>query len=554
MSEPIYVAFALVFLVVHVFALLGLGRGLGGHRWAMGAAALYASAAIGALAGDLAWAAPTRAALFTVFAGSLYSGSRRFALLSLPRWFDPALLTLALVRGVLTPMFPLIFTLATGAALLCTSALLSSSLVLRRSGSGNWDRVLILGNLGLSAASIHFIMNHLADSGRSGDMSVWILAAIFAGGSQVCAIFDRRAAAQQLRGLTLESLLDSSPAGLVLSDRAGRVEIMTRPFAERLGIEPAESCIGTPASEVLERLRSLSSAEDDPAAWAEPSSGPTAQELHLGDGRVMLFERHPLTDERGESKGELAALSDVTELDRRNRELANQRRLDSLGFLAAGIAHDFNNKLAVILAGARHLGRQLDQADEKAEIASEIEDAANFCAAMTRDLLSFADDARRSPERVKVEAFVLGVVERLRLPEGTRVEVKHEGCHTILADPVQLERVLTNLVSNASDASQGTSLITIEVQRADFEQADNVMVAVCDDGSGIPADELERVFDPFYTTKDVGEGTGLGLGIVRSVVNAHGGEVRVESSPGRGTRVETLWPLAEPVPAAGPTC
>lgn len=239
---------------------------------------------------------------------------------------------------------------------------------------------------------------------------------------------------------------------------------------------------------------------------------------------------------------------------------SHSRRLESLGALAGGVAHDFNNILTVVVTAsdaAREVSTEADQL--KAEL-DAIDEASRQGMALTRQLLDFARHRPTSVERFDPAAVLQRmrpICERL-LTASRQLELQVSAVPAVTMDASQFEQVLLNLVVNARDAIESTGTVTIsaseEIVSGDRAVTTNlatgtyVRVAVRDTGSGIPADVLPRIFDPFVTTKEARGGTGLGLATVQRIARAHGGDVFVESEVGVGTTVE-VWIATATAPA-----
>jgi signal transduction histidine kinase/ActR/RegA family two-component response regulator len=226
--------------------------------------------------------------------------------------------------------------------------------------------------------------------------------------------------------------------------------------------------------------------------------------------------------------------------------LLQARRLESIGRLAAGVAHDFNNLLTVVFAEASRLRKDERTARAGASIAS----AAERAAALTRQLLAFGRKQVRNPEVLDVNA-VIGQVHKLLgsfLGEDVQLEVVLDPeIAPVRADRTELEQVLLNLVTNARDATPAGGTITIRTGRGD---GGATLLEVVDTGAGIDPADQARLFEPFFTTKEVGKGTGLGLATVHDIVTRSGGEIRVVSVVGTGSRFTIALPAAAGAPAA----
>jgi len=229
-------------------------------------------------------------------------------------------------------------------------------------------------------------------------------------------------------------------------------------------------------------------------------------------------------------------------------KLQHSQRLETVGTLTGGIAHDVNNQLAAIV-GQLNLGREYLDADHPASLRlSKAEAAAHRCARMIRSLLGFTHQAK--PELVNLDLnevvrHTTSLVERLL---GGRIRLELDlatQLPPVQGEAVSLEQVLMNLSVNARDAMPEGGLLQIRTSRV----AQEVCLAVKDNGSGIPPEVLPKIFDPFFTTKAVGQGTGLGLAMVFSIVKAHEGRLEVVSESGKGSEFKVFLRAGEPQPA-----
>lgn len=266
------------------------------------------------------------------------------------------------------------------------------------------------------------------------------------------------------------------------------------------------------------------------------------------DGEPLLVEVQLTAVRRGPQPRLHVVWRDIRERKRLEEELNRARRLETVGRFAGGVAHDFNNLLTVVLGHADDLEQMGTTEGAAAEHVAHIRDAAQRAAALTRRLLSFSRGQPAMPEPIDLGRLVDELGPLLRRLVGAHIEIVHErgdGGSTVFADPTQLEQLVVNLAANAQDAMPKGGRLTLRVERRD----DAVALSVSDDGVGMTAEQVERAFDPFFTTKLPGRGTGLGLATVHAIVTQNGGSARIDSAPGRGTRVEILLPAYARPPA-----
>lgn len=253
---------------------------------------------------------------------------------------------------------------------------------------------------------------------------------------------------------------------------------------------------------------------------------------------------------------------EVAERARTEEALRQSQKLEAIGQLTGGVAHDFNNLLTVIRSSV-YLLRQPGLNEEKRErYLSAIRETADRAAKLTNQLLAFARRQPLKPEVFDAAERIRASLDLLQTTAGTRVTIETDfpdPPYFVEADVNQFETALLNLTVNARDAMTGKGTLLLRLREADAMPAAHgqpprrgpfVALEVADTGSGIAPDVLPRIFEPFYTTKEVGRGTGLGLSQVYGFVKQSGGEILVDSQPGRGTTFTLYLPRAEAAPPA----
>ncbi|PTV96533.1 phospho-acceptor domain-containing protein [Rhodobacter aestuarii] len=262
-------------------------------------------------------------------------------------------------------------------------------------------------------------------------------------------------------------------------------------------------------------------------------------ELRFPSGRVLELRSNPIP------QGGFATIHmDVTESRATQSQLLHAQKLETVGQLTGGIAHDFNNILAVIIGNFNILMRELAEVPPLQARAERGLSAANRGAALINRLLTFSRRQRLAPEDVALETLVRGMEDLLQSSLGSGVTLitdLAEDLPAVRVDPGQLENALMNLAVNARDAMEGAGQITITTRAAEPGFVD---LTVADTGSGIPPEIAPQVLEPFFTTKPVGKGSGLGLSMVYGFVQQSGGTLTLDSSPGKGTRVTLRLPVS----------
>ena len=256
----------------------------------------------------------------------------------------------------------------------------------------------------------------------------------------------------------------------------------------------------------------------------------------------------------------LAVLDDVTELKSLEAQFVQSQKMQAIGQLAGGIAHDFNNLLTAISGHCDLLMLRRDKADPEYADLYQIEQNANRAAALVKQLLAFSRKQTLTPQLIDLRHALSDLSHLLNRLVGERVvvTVTHDpSLRPIRADARQFEQVLMNLVVNARDAMPGGGEVAIRtenvrlrsrltLERASIPKGEYVRITVSDQGCGIPPEMVEQVLEPFFTTKGVGEGSGLGLSMVHGLAAQSGGRLVLVSRRGEGTTAEIWLPRAEP--------
>ena len=299
----------------------------------------------------------------------------------------------------------------------------------------------------------------------------------------------------------------------------------------------------------------------DAAAWIEKAKAgkPVSFEWRRRnrDGSLHWDEVYLKAVEIAGTRRILATTRDITARKSAEAQLRQAQKMEAIGHLAGGIAHDFNNLLTSIMGYVTLAAERSAAGDPK--LASHLEQANLSCVRardLIRQLMTFSRGNRGSARALALPPLVRESVKLLRASFPATLALRTDLDETVprvLVDPVQVEQVLMNLAINARDAQRSAGEVRVAVRHPGpmsavcascrkHVEGDMVELAVSDSGSGIGQDVLDRMFEPFYTTKPVGQGSGMGLAIVHGIVHEHGGHVLVESAPGAGTRMRVLLP------------
>ena len=274
------------------------------------------------------------------------------------------------------------------------------------------------------------------------------------------------------------------------------------------------------------------------------------------DGQVIDVQASGAPFRYEGSDGILVFVRDLTEQRNLEAQLRQAQKLEAVGTLAGGIAHEFNNILGIILGNAELAVDDIPDWNPARSSLDEIRSASHRAKDVVRQLLAFSRKADENRRPLNLVPLVKETIRFLRSSIPANIEFRQDipkECHTVVADATQIHQILLNLSANAAHAmeEQGGILefslqnVTLEMGQgidAKLQPGEYVMLTVKDTGHGIPSEFIERIFDPYFTTKDVGKGTGMGLAVVHGIVDSHGGTIQVESYPGNGTTFKILFP------------
>jgi signal transduction histidine kinase len=286
----------------------------------------------------------------------------------------------------------------------------------------------------------------------------------------------------------------------------------------------------------------------DGKAWAMAANGhgngnASTQDVESREA-VLNVAIAPLVSKEMRQIGRLIIFDDITDRDELERRLVQADKLSSIGLLAAGVAHEVNTPLAVISTYAQMLARQITGDSPQSKLLEKIARQTFRASEIVNSLLNFSRTSTTELVEVDLNRVIrdtVGLIEHQLQNAGVEVHLAlAEALPPVRGNPGKLQQVFLNLFINARDAMEGGGTLT--VRSSDDEES--VRIEVADTGVGIPAENLARIYDPFFTTKGAKKGTGLGLSVTYGIVREHGGEIEVESQPGSGARFALEFPLA----------
>ncbi|MEW6065070.1 MAG: ATP-binding protein [Bacillota bacterium] len=268
------------------------------------------------------------------------------------------------------------------------------------------------------------------------------------------------------------------------------------------------------------------------------------------DGAVFDTFYYPMIDSNGENYGVIHHVKDVTEKVKMEGQLVHSAKLVAIGEMAAGVAHELNSPMTVIIGTAQMMQRDIGSEDPRAEWLDDIIGCGMRCKKIIQNLLSFSRQGQFSLVETSINDQVEKVFSLIHYQiNRNNIEIVKDldpMVPSVMANGHQLQQVLINLLLNARDAleeNEGEKCITLSTGVTEEEGKQWAFINVKDNGCGIEPDNLNKIFNPFYTSKEASKGTGLGLSVSLGIAQSHGGAIRVESQPGVGSTFRFLLPL-----------
>src|SRR4051812_21200704 len=367
---------------------------------------------------------------------------------------------------------------------------------------------------------------------------------------------EQRSTEESLRKLS--SAVEQSPDTVVITDRQGAIEYVNPAFEALTGYKSDEVRGRTP--------RILKSGEQGPEIyqdmWKTILSGNVFRGILVNrkkNGELYYVEESicPVRDSQGQITHFIANGRDLTERLRLEAQLLQAQKMDAVGRLAGGVAHDFNNLLTIITSYSE---LALDVVPQNSPLAAKLEEillAARRAAELTRQLLAFSRKQPQALRVVELNPVIAGISKTLPRLIGEDIEfsfIPGQGLGPVRVDPVQIDQILMNLAANARDAMPQGGRLRIETSSVDLDEdyihdkpaaiplGHYAVITVSDNGCGIPREDVPHIFEPFYSTKPPGKGTGLGLATVYGIVKQNKGYIWVYSERDRGTVFKIYLP------------
>jgi PAS domain S-box-containing protein len=374
---------------------------------------------------------------------------------------------------------------------------------------------------------------------------------------QIEHLADAHSRALQESELRFRRVFEESPLGMLLARPDGQLIVQANPaFCRMLGYDDADEMVGMSISDAT-HVDDRELLIDAVGRATDPSHVIEARCLTRCGDVAWVRVRLTQLSTSGEHQALLLALAEnITHEKQVEAELRQAQKMEAIGQLTGGIAHDFNNLLGVIIGNVEFLLDSLRDRPGEADLAGEILNSALSGADLTRRLLAFARRQTLQPKRIDLNAYLPDHVAILRRVLGEAIQITPNfaaNLWPIRADPSQVGDALLNLAINARDAMPRGGRITIETANAHVDRGtvdddggmvpgDYIVLVVADTGVGMASEVLERVVEPFFTTKEPGAGSGLGLSMIYGFARQSGGHLRIESRLGHGTTVRLYLP------------
>jgi two-component system cell cycle sensor histidine kinase/response regulator CckA len=359
--------------------------------------------------------------------------------------------------------------------------------------------------------------------------------------------------------ILMRSILDQTQAVIYIKDREGRMVLVNEQYC-RIFAVTMDQVIGRSEFELMDESLVREFRKNDLYVLETGSNLEIEETATHADGSKhnYITLKFPIKDSAGAINGVCGISTDLTSYRSLKTELSRAKRMESMALLAGGVAHDFNNSLATILLVTETLLLQGARDDQKwRDHVRSIKSTAQSAATLTRQLLTIGSRQMSRPRNIDLGAAVLG--NRNILDNAVGGDIRFDvdlqpALWPVHIDPAQVDQILTNLCFNARDAMPQGGTLTIGARNVSKAGKDFVELTVTDTGTGIRPEIIDRIFEPFFSTKQDSQRTGLGLATVYGIVQGAGGGISVESVPEQGSTFRILFPRGteapEPVRAA----
>ena len=360
--------------------------------------------------------------------------------------------------------------------------------------------------------------------------------------------------AQKQWECTFDSILDEI---ITVQDKEFRILQANKAAADYFGI-PQEEIIGRHCYELFREDKIPCSGCPSSAVFLEGK----IQSIELYHERLkknFLVTISPMKDDQGKVFGIVHSAKDITEFKQLEQLLRQAQKMEAIGTIAGGIAHDFNNILSPILGYSEMVAERLPENSEEREMVLAISTAGKRATELVKQILTFSRQGEQQRQPLQIHLVIKEALKLLRSSIPTTIAIHQNvvDCGLVMADSTQVHQIMMNLCTNAYHAMReaggelDVSMEVVELTAHDYldnlalQPGPHVKLSVRDTGCGMSKEIVERIFEPYFTTKQQGEGTGLGLSVVHGIVESHHGHITVYSEPGKGTEFNVYLPQVQ---------
>ncbi len=362
----------------------------------------------------------------------------------------------------------------------------------------------------------------------------------------------------------LNKVLEMTPMPMICLDEQGVIQDSNVLFREKFWLEDPPGR-GTPFIDLVSEFQ-RDDIKNALQSFLKETHDGGPLEIHFNDSRESIVSAYFSSLPVKNKKGFFILFHDITEQKRFETQLVQSQKMQAVGQLAGGIAHDFNNLLTAMIGFCDLMLLRHTPGDQSFTDVMQIKQNANRAANLVRQLLAFSRQQTLQPKVLDITECLAELSALLRRLIGSNIELKIKHARDlglVLVDQGQFEQVIINMVVNARDAMEGGGTISVTTQNCEMKKGKRfghdvipagsyVLMQISDSGVGIKPEIIDRIFDPFFSTKEVGSGTGLGLSTVYGIVKQTGGFIHVDSKVGVGTTFSIYLPHYTPEPGTLP--
>ncbi|MCP4747616.1 MAG: PAS domain S-box protein [Desulfobacteraceae bacterium] len=377
-------------------------------------------------------------------------------------------------------------------------------------------------------------------------------------------ITDRKQVEKELKESKnlFDAFMQNLPGLAYMKDLMGRYMFVNDGFARFTGTRSGDS-VGLCNDQVWNKETARLLQNNDDMVLHSHAAANTLEtvQLHDGQARDLLTTRFPIFQDNAlfALGGVSIDITERTKAEKQSRQLELQlqqaQKMEALGTLAGGIAHDFNNILASIIGYSEILASDTDKKHPNYHYLERVLESGERARSLVKQILTFSRQSEIEPKPVQVKIIVKEVLKLLRatLPATIEIRQETETNAAVMADPVQIHQVMMNLCTNAGYAMREKGgQLTVRLEKKlvaenflELKPGIYLKLSITDTGAGISEENIARIYDPFFTTKPKGEGTGMGLSVVHGIVTSLGGGIMVKSTPGQGTHFDVYLPALD---------